>query len=105
LGAAGRSRKGDGPRMRLLPALGSIERATASSSFSYYREDQLPQKKLATGSAKRYEVFAKQLRFDIPTTDRTDIGIEFLYESMSGASPWFVSPNSVTGEPEQSNQI
>ena len=66
-----------------------IERASASSSFSYYREDQIRQNKKssATGSNKRYEVYAKQLRVDLPATERTDIGIDFLYESMSGASP------------------
>ncbi|MCR9095883.1 MAG: DUF3570 domain-containing protein [bacterium] len=69
-----------------------IERATASSAFSYYREDQIPQKRLAAGSEnERYEIFAKQLRFDIPTSERTDIGIDILYEEMSGASPWYVT--------------
>ena len=68
-----------------------IERASASTAFSYYREDQIPQKRLASGNEnERYEVFAQQFRFDIPTSERTDIGIDILYEEMSGASPWFV---------------
>jgi len=69
-----------------------IERASASTAFSYYREDQIRQKRLATDNEnERYEVFAQQFRFDIPTSERTDIGIDVLYEDMSGASPWFVT--------------
>ncbi|MFK7895406.1 MAG: DUF3570 domain-containing protein [Myxococcota bacterium] len=68
-----------------------IERATGSSAFSYYKEDNLsPSRFAGAGSRERYEVFTKQLRFDVPITERADIGIDFLYEEMSGASPWFV---------------
>ena len=76
-----------------------IERASASSSFSYYFEDDLPDRKFesGTGDQERYEVFTKQLRFDIPTSERTDIGIDFLYEEMSGASPWYVTFDSTSG--------
>lgn len=69
-----------------------IERASASTAFSYYREDQIPQKRLASGNEnQRYEVFTQQIRFDIPTSERTDVGIDVLYEDMSGASPWYVT--------------
>ena len=76
-----------------------IERATASSSFSYYFEEDLPKRKFQSdvGSRERYEVFTKQLRFDIPTSERTDIGIDFLYEEMSGASPWYVAFDTTSG--------
>ncbi|MEM9175852.1 MAG: DUF3570 domain-containing protein [Myxococcota bacterium] len=69
-----------------------IERSSASFASSYYREDDVEGKRLSTTSStdERYEVFAQQLRFDIPTSERTDIGIDILYEEMSGASPWFV---------------
>ena len=81
-----------------------IERASASSAFSYYKEDDLPSGKFAgagNGSRERYEVFTGQLRFDVPLTERTDLGVDFLYEKMSGASPWFVQADSVTNEPVQ----
>lgn len=69
-----------------------IERASASTSFSYYREDQIRQKRLEPGSTnERYEVFTKQLRVDLPVSERTDVGIDFLFEDMSGASPFYVS--------------
>ncbi len=68
-----------------------IERASASTSFSYYREDDVENKRLfSTSTAERYEVFTKQLRIDFPTSERTDVGIDYLFEDMSGASPWFV---------------
>jgi hypothetical protein len=82
-----------------------IERASASSAFSYYKEDNLSPNKFSTsggtGSRDRYEVFTGQLRFDIPATARTDIGIDLLYEEMSGASPWYVLPDNTTGKPLQ----
>ncbi len=70
-----------------------IEQATGSAAFSYYKEDNLSPGKFlddGSGSRERYEVFTGQMRFDIPTSERTDIGIDLLYEEMSGASPWFV---------------
>ena len=71
-----------------------IERATATGAFSYYREDSLPVRKFdpSTGSRDRYEVFTFQARADAPVSDRVDIGLDFLYEEMSGSSPWFVTP-------------
>lgn len=69
-----------------------IERATGAFSFSYYNEDDLKNSKFAQGtggSRSRYEVYTGQLRFDLPVADRVDIGLQFLYEDMSGASPWY----------------
>jgi hypothetical protein len=71
---------------------GPVEKAQSSSSFSYYMEDNLsPGKFSGVGSRNRYEVYTFQTRFDVPTSERTDVGVEFLYEDMSGASPWFVT--------------
>ena len=71
-----------------------IERATASGAFSYYMEDNLsPRKCSGTGSRDRFEVYTGQMRFDMPTSERTDVGIDLLYEEMSGASPWYVTPD------------
>ena len=78
-----------------------IERASASSSFSYYKEDNLsPSRFSGTGSRERYEVFTTQFRFDLPVSDRIDLGIDVLFEEMSGASPWFVQADN-TGKPLQ----
>lgn len=72
-------------------AEGPIERATGAYAFSWYKEDNLsPSRFSGAGSRERYEVLTHQLRFDLPVAERADIGIDFLYEEMSGASPWFV---------------
>ena len=75
-----------------------IERASASAAFSYYTEDNLSPSKFSTaggtGSRNRYEVYTGQLRFDLPVSDRIDVGIDLLYEEMSGASPWYVLPDT-----------
>ena len=81
-----------------------IERATAASSFSYYKEDNLSPNRFfddGLGSRNRYEVFQGQLRFDLPMTERTDLGLDILYEDMSGASPWYVRAETGTGKPLQ----
>jgi hypothetical protein len=79
-----------------------IERASSAAAFSYYREDALsPNRFSGSGSRNRYEVYTGQLRFDVPMTARTDLGVEMLYESMSGASPWYVQQDATTGKPLQ----
>jgi hypothetical protein len=73
-----------------------VERASASASFSYYKEDNLSPGKFSddgVGSRDRYEVYTEQIRLDLPVTERIDVGIDVLYEEMSGASPWYVTPD------------
>jgi hypothetical protein len=77
-----------------------IERAEGSAAFSYYVEDDLSRNKFhedGDGDRERYEVYTTQLRFDLPVSERVDLGIQMLYEEMSGASPWYVAPGT-TGE-------
>ncbi|MEZ4334616.1 MAG: DUF3570 domain-containing protein [Myxococcota bacterium] len=82
-----------------------IEQASAGYSFSYYAEDDLEKDKFAagTGSRERYEVFTNQFEVDLPVSRRMDAGIDFLYEKMSGASPWYVLPD--TDDPTQNVQV
>jgi len=69
-----------------------IEQAAASYAFSYYDEDPIERdKKLPGGGAReRYEVLTHQMEFAFPVSQRMDVGVDFLYEKMSGASPWYV---------------
>ena len=71
-----------------------IEQAATSYAFSYYDEDNLDNGKKVDGpdggSTQRYEVLTHQIEFDLPVSSRMDVGVDFLYEKMSGASPWFV---------------
>lgn len=80
-----------------------IEQMSSTAAFSYYKEDDLPSRKFdpATGDRERYEVFTFQMRHDVPVSERVDVGIDFLFEHMSGASPWFVTE----GDPGEQLQV
>ena len=67
---------------------------------SAYREADLDQEKLAGGSAKRFEIDSHQLRYLTPVGRHTEVDVSLTHETMSGASPWFVRPDS-EGQPIQ----
>jgi hypothetical protein len=75
-------------------------RYVGSYSFSLYAEDDLPSGKLSAGSTERYEIETHQFRLLGPVGGRMDAALDFTYETMSGASPWYVEqgPN---GKPIQ----
>jgi len=74
------------------------ERTQLDYSFSYYKENNLPPHLLAAGSRDRFEVDVHQVRAVTPIGSRVDVAVDFAYESMSGASPWFVVPDPGGGE-------
>ncbi len=59
---------------------------------SAYREDDLDSGKLSGGSTKRYDIDSHQFRAAAPLGDTTDVAVDLTYETMSGASPWFILP-------------
>ncbi len=61
-------------------------------SFSLYSEDDLKKSKVSSGSTERYEIEAHQLRIAAPILDRFDVTWDFTYETMSGATPWYIEP-------------
>lgn len=70
-----------------------IEQASSAYAFSFYKEDNLVRNRRFVpggGSSKRYEVLTHQFEVDLPVSKRMDAGVDFLYEKMSGASPWYV---------------
>lgn len=70
-----------------------VERTAANYAFSFYQEDALAPgqwSEASGGSRDRYEIFAHQFNVMAPVTARSDVGVDFVYESMSGASPWYV---------------
>ncbi len=82
-----------------IPGLsGSVQAASVLTETlvqykaSAYREADLDSSKLSGGSAQRYEIDSQQVRAQLPLGDRTDASIELMYETMSGASPWFILP-------------
>jgi hypothetical protein len=70
-----------------------VARPSASYAFSFYKEDNLSPgnwSEASGGSRERYEIFAQQFNVIAPMTARSDVAVDFVYESMAGASPWFV---------------
>lgn len=87
-----------------LPGIASADAPegvyTGAYLFSSYAEDNLPSGKLATGSPKRYSIESHQFQVRGPVGDRMDLGLDVTYETMSGASPWFVEQGA-NGKPVQ----
>lgn len=82
-------------------ATGRLEEAAADYSFSFYSEDGIADSKLAPGStSERYEIQIHQFHAAAPLAQRMDLAFDLAYETMSGASPWFVRPDA-TGRPVQ----
>jgi hypothetical protein len=69
--------------------------------YSRYAEDSLPARKVATGGEKgRYEIDIHQFRFEAGLSDRIGVGIDVSHEAMSGATPWYITPDT-NGQPVQ----
>lgn len=70
--------------------------------FSLYQEHDLPEAKVAPeGETSRMQVQAHQFSAQMPLLDRFQIGLDVAYETMSGASPWYVVPGDDPDEPVQ----
>jgi len=78
-----------------------IEKQNAAYAFSYYKEDSLKRSRLAAGDRERYEIETHQVTFETPVTERSDAAFDFIYESMSGATPWWVVPGDDEDEAVQ----
>ena len=69
--------------------------------FSRYSEDDIDGSKVASGDTSRYEIDIHQLRFETPIGDRFGLGVELAYETMSGATPWYIQPGAPGEDPVQ----
>jgi hypothetical protein len=70
-----------------------VERFSAEYNYSQYTEDDLPRNRVVAGAeTSRYEVDMHQLAIRSPLTATSDLGIELVHETMSGASPWYSYP-------------
>jgi hypothetical protein len=85
-----------GPARADLP----VDRVTADYGYSYYAEDDLPSSQLAAGDPGRYEIQMHQFQAAAPLTERTDLSLDVVHETMSGATPWYVA-NDGSGNPVQ----
>jgi hypothetical protein len=62
--------------------------------YSRYSEDDLSSSKLGGGDADRYEIDSHQFRVASPVGGDIELAADLTYESMSGASPWFIQPDA-----------
>ncbi len=70
-----------------------VDRYTAEYSFSSYTEDEIDSSKVFVGETERYEIEMHQFTVRAPLTSSSDLSIELVHETMSGASPWYTIPD------------
>lgn len=88
-----------------LPSLQSAagvreETSTASLRLSRYSESDLPLDRVANPTGERYDIKVAQLRIGQPVLDSWRLTADVQYETMSGASPWYVQRDA-GGRPVQ----
>ncbi len=83
----------------VLPGLATAAEIQTDYLFSHYQERDIRGSNLGGGSAERYEIQSHLFRVVSPYRDNT-VGLNLTYESMSGASPWFIQPGA-DGKPMQ----
>ena len=82
-------------------AEGLTDQISSEYNYSHYSEASIPASKVAPGSERgRYDIDMHQVRLAAPIGERTALGLDVVYETMSGATPWYVIPGD-NGEPVQ----
>lgn len=77
-----------------LAALAPASEASLDYKFSAYREADMAAEDVAGGTTSRYDIDSHLLRYVAPLRERVDLAVDLSYETMSGASPWFVMPGN-----------
>jgi hypothetical protein len=72
---------------------------TAEYKFSRYSEDGISRSKVQAGDNQRYEIDVHQVHLAGPLTERISLDLDVGHEVMSGATPWYVTPNPKGGDP------
>ena len=79
----------------------AIDHYEASYSFSTYSEDELESSKtIPGGERKRYDIKTQQVSLAAPITEWLDFSMQVTHETMTGASPWYTTPDAA-GSPIQ----
>jgi hypothetical protein len=77
-----------------------VEEMTIEGDYSYYREDKLrPKKTVFGGERDRMEIHSYKFRVATPISDRADLEVDGGFETLTGASPWYVLPDPAPGLP------
>ena len=93
-----------------LPGISTMVKAGAvanepklSLQYTRYDEDSIPSGNAApeAGDRDRYEIDVAQIEFLYPINGQWQLTGGFVYDDMSGSSPWFVRPTNAdgTGDP------
>lgn len=83
-----------------LPGLAAAAEFQADYLYGHYQEADIGAANTASGeAAERYRIDSHLFRLTAPAGD-TALALDLTYESMSGASPWWVQPD-VDGRPVQ----
>ena len=76
----------------LAPAAGPATQSRADYRYSAYSEDDLSADAVAPGGERsRYEIDSHQFHLLKPLGERYDVDVALVHETMSGASPWYVT--------------
>ena len=75
-----------------------------SAQYTRYDEDSIPSgdSDPVAGDRDRYEIDVLQVQFLYPLSDKWQVTTGFVYDDMSGSSPWYVRPTdtlNATGDP------
>ena len=62
--------------------------------YSRYSEGDISRSKTSNADTQRYEIDTHQFRLVRPWGDEYDVTVDLIYETMSGASPWFITPGA-----------
>lgn len=71
---------------------------TADYKFARYIEDEVTSSRVASGSNHRYEIDVHQVALGFPVTERIGLNFEVAHETMTGATPRYITPDT-NGDP------
>jgi hypothetical protein len=82
---------------------GPVSKFSVDGGYSYYKEDNLPVNKsqASNPTRERMEIHSYQMRIEAPLDDRMDVSVDVGFETMSGASPWYVFQAAPGEDPVQ----
>ncbi|MCG8590224.1 MAG: DUF3570 domain-containing protein [Proteobacteria bacterium] len=66
---------------------------SADYNFTFYSEDANSPGKTVGNDRDRFDIEMHQFYVDAPLSDRTDLKLNLTYETLSGATPWFIAPD------------
>ncbi len=73
-----------------VKAEGAPDYTSVKYRYTSYAEDKAPEKYTVEGDLERYKIQANQIQLIQPIGERAAITLDYLSETMSGASPWGV---------------